>query len=215
MSVMGWNNGVSLDLIGQRDVQAVLVLMYARARAAAIRECAVEEMALEPQFLHDKGVTDVQLGALIGAGYVETRAKPGGPEGRSPAAPPEGGPPGPAGACVVLTPAGMVLAAGLLGTAPGPRETPRYDRFKRAFSFQGVVVKQFKRKAPNQETILLAFEEQGWPEEIDNPLPPDEFTAPAVQLHDTLKSLTNDQDPCTLGFLMTSGGTRVRWQVIG
>ncbi len=204
---MGWHGGVSLGLCGQRDAQAALVLMYARARAAAIRGCTVEAMALDAQFLHERGVTAAQLEALIGAGYVERRARPDGGEGRCLAAP--------AGTCLVLTPAGMSLAAGLLRPAPGTRELPHYDRFKRTLSFRGVVVKQLRRRAPNQEAVLLAFEERGWPEEIDNPLPPDEGTAPAVQLHDTLKSLNHDQEPFTIDFRMTSNGTRVRWQVIG
>jgi hypothetical protein len=34
------------------------------------------------------------------------------------------------------------------------------------------VVKEFKLPAPNQETILTAFQEEGWPPRIDDPLPP-------------------------------------------
>jgi len=41
----------------------------------------------------------------------------------------------------------------------------------------------------NQETILSAFQEDGWPPHIDNPLPGSEDTDAVDRLHDAVKLL--------------------------
>ena len=48
------------------------------------------------------------------------------------------------------------------------------------------LIKEFKVPAKNQELILAAFEEQNWPEGIDDPLPPSGEIEPKRRLHDAI-----------------------------
>ena len=40
---------------------------------------------------------------------------------------------------------------------------PKWDRDRRQLRFDGQVVKEFKLPSPNQEAVLMALEEDGWP----------------------------------------------------
>jgi hypothetical protein len=50
-------------------------------------------------------------------------------------------------------------------------------------------VKCFRRVAPNRETVLATFEEEGWPARIDDPLPCANGCEPRECLHDTINGL--------------------------
>lgn len=78
---------------------------------------------------------------------------------------------------------------------PDRREypTPCWDREKRELRIGDVVVKRFKWPAENQEQVLDAFEEEGWPTRIDDPLVPHPKICPKRRLHDTLKCLNRKQ----------------------
>jgi hypothetical protein len=56
--------------------------------------------------------------------------------------------------------------------ASGTPLMPQWDKKRQELRLGGLVVKQFKVPAPNQEMILASFEEEGWPPRIDDPLPP-------------------------------------------
>ena len=56
-----------------------------------------------------------------------------------------------------------------------------------------VVVKRFRWPAENQEQVLDAFQEEGWPSRIDDPLRRDAKVCPKRRLHDTLKCLNRKQ----------------------
>ena len=47
-----------------------------------------------------------------------------------------------------------------------------WDPERRELHVAGLIVKRFKWPAVNQEAILTAFAEEGWPPRIDDPLPP-------------------------------------------
>ena len=49
---------------------------------------------------------------------------------------------------------------------------PTWDYDRRELRYGGQLIKHFKWKAINQERVLMAFEEEGWPDCIDDPLPP-------------------------------------------
>ena len=49
-----------------------------------------------------------------------------------------------------------------------------------------VLVKRFQRRSPNQGCLLAAFEESGWPEGIEDPLPPAGKGSPVLRWHHTL-----------------------------
>ena len=66
---------------------------------------------------------------------------------------------------------------------------PRWDEQQRKLFLGNELVKHFNWPAPNQELIIKAFEEQGWPERIDDPLPVNPDVNAKVRLHDTIKCL--------------------------
>src|SRR5262249_20753115 len=106
--------------------------------------------------------------------------------------------------------------AGLAGSArAGRRPTPSWDRDRRELRLGGVLVKRFKAPAPNQEAILAAFEEEGWPPRIDDPISPQLSQDPKHRLHDTINALNRHQKNRLVGFLGDGSGEGVRWESLG
>jgi len=138
--------------------------------------------------------------------------------------------------CCVITSSGAEAAAGLLGdrlTNPSriesvatPRDIPRlqpisvqrpsphWDADLQELRVNGLIVKQFKVPAPNQEMVLAAFEEDGWPTRIDDPLPPQPDQDPKRRLHDTIVSLNRSHKHRLMRFLGDGSGEGVRWAPI-
>ena len=92
---------------------------------------------------------------------------------------------------------------------------PTWDRHRQEFRLGNVIIKQFKVPAPNQETILAAFEEENWPTRIDDPLPPQPEQDSKRRLHDTINSLNRNQKSTLIRFIGDGSGLGVRWEQIG
>jgi hypothetical protein len=91
---------------------------------------------------------------------------------------------------------------------------PKWDRDRQELRLGDVVVKQFKVPAVNQERILAAFEEEGWPVRIDDPLPPATDQDPKARLHDTIVSLNRNQKHPLIRFYGDGTGQGVRWGAV-
>jgi hypothetical protein len=91
---------------------------------------------------------------------------------------------------------------------------PKWDRDRQELRLGDVVVKQFKVPAANQERILAAFEEEGWPVRIDDPLPPIADQDPKARLHDTIVSLNRNQKHPRIRFSGDGSGQGVRWGAV-
>jgi len=133
--------------------------------------------------------------------------------------------------CFALTEAGIQFAAGAL-ESPAPQSEPnlaavpsrvnsapdvprpRWDPERQELCVGGMVVKQFKVPAANQERILAAFEEDGWPIRIDDPLPPGSDQDPKRRLHDTINSLNRNQKRHLLRFIGDGTGQGIRWELV-
>ena len=76
-------------------------------------------------------------------------------------------------------------------------------------------MKRFKWTAANQETILVAFEEEGWPARIDDPLPQQPEQDPKRRLSDTIKCLNRKQTNELIRFRGDGTGEGVTWELIG
>ncbi|NND95812.1 MAG: hypothetical protein HKN47_00615 [Pirellulaceae bacterium] len=91
---------------------------------------------------------------------------------------------------------------------------PQWDAETRELSFSGRVIKQFKWRAANQEIVLNAFQEEGWPSVVDDPLPPNDEQDPKRRLQDTIKSLNRNQCNALLRFHGNGTGQAVRWKFV-
>ncbi len=132
-----------------------------------------------------------------------------------------------AGSCFALTEAGERFFNEFLAAFLAPEDevaaaarsrlvvgrlTPSYDGDKRLLAWGAHVLKHFRLPSPNQELLLQAAEEQGWPERFDDPLPPQAGTNPKVRLHDTIKNLNKNQKPRLLRFKGDGTGQKVEWE---
>ena len=137
--------------------------------------------------------------------------------------------------CFVLTDAGLAFAREVLaGSLPGhlqesasvagnggpsegngegtaPVLRPIWDGQRRELRVGGALVKHFKVPAANQQAILAAFEEEGWPPRVDDPLSPHPEQDPKRRLHDTINSLNRNQRHPLLRFMGDGSGEGVCW----
>jgi hypothetical protein len=120
--------------------------------------------------------------------------------------------------CFVLTPAGERLLkqwdgrVALNGNDHSPALLlPRWDAERRQLWYGDQLVKWYRQPADSQQTILAAFEEEGWPPRIDDPLPKVHGIMPRDRLHDTLKRLNRDQLATLLLFRRDGSGEGVEW----
>lgn len=89
---------------------------------------------------------------------------------------------------------------------------PRWDCDRRELRYIGALVKQYKLPSPNQEYILMAFEEDGWPPRIDDPLPPHPEAEPKQRLRETIRSLNRNQRERLVRFMGDGTGEGVLWE---
>jgi len=90
--------------------------------------------------------------------------------------------------------------------------TPRWDAAGRTLYFGAVVVKAFRRRAPMAEILLQAFEEQGWPPRIDDPLPPLAGRRESVRLRREIYALNRRLTARLIKFGMDGTGQGIRWE---
>jgi hypothetical protein len=133
--------------------------------------------------------------------------------------------------CFALTPSGVAYAeelwertgraverAVIRETAPVLASVrpgiPVWDRDRQELRLGVVVIKRFKAPAPNQEAVLSAFEEEGWPIRVDDPIPPHRDQDPKRRLHDTITALNRNQRHYALRFTGDGSGRGVRWELL-
>jgi hypothetical protein len=127
--------------------------------------------------------------------------------------------------CFVLTPLGIAKAhcPSYQAMPPDPvrvqanlpRTTcgvPAWDPSRRVLSYDGQTVKRFTRSAVNQERILSAFEEEGWPPRVLDPLAPHLAQDIKQRLADTIKSLNRGQANALIHFCGDGTGEGILWK---
>jgi hypothetical protein len=92
-----------------------------------------------------------------------------------------------------------------------PHDRPGWDANLHELRMGARVVKRFKRPAESQELILTAFEEEGWPDVIDDPLPVEPGHDPKRRLHYTVHHLNRGQRPFLIQFHVNGNGESVYW----
>ncbi len=89
---------------------------------------------------------------------------------------------------------------------------PQWDVVCKRLWYADQLVKQFKLPSANQETVLMAFEEEGWPQRVDDPLPQQPNQNPHVRLGNTIKALNRNQKHKLLQFRGDGSGEGVLWE---
>jgi hypothetical protein len=141
----------------------------------------------------------------------------------------------PADMCLALSPLGAETLRSLLpgrgappasetldsplAVAAAPRENeggavPVWDAERRELLYGNRLVKRYRVPAPNQELILAAFQEDGWPRFIDDPLPPQDELDPKRRLQATIKSLNRNQFAPLIRFRGNGNGLQVYWEAV-
>jgi hypothetical protein len=123
--------------------------------------------------------------------------------------------------CVVLTEAGLLASLGEepvtedgpVGQRASSGPLPRWDGTRRALFLGNTVVKVFRQPAACQEMILAAFEEEGWPWRVDDPLPPLGERDPKQRLHHTIKNLNRNRAVRLINFHGDGTGCGVGWSL--
>ena len=105
-----------------------------------------------------------------------------------------------------------VARVGGPGIATG--RAPNWDSESRTFLVGEHLVKRFRVPSPNQEAVLEAFQEEGWPTSIDDPLSPSSDQPPKRRLRDTIKGLNTNQATELIRFRGDGTGQRVVWEFI-
>ena len=91
---------------------------------------------------------------------------------------------------------------------------PKWNGERHLLRVGDKIVKEFKVPSANQEAILTAFEEEGWPERIDDPLTPVGRIDPKRRLHDAIKGLNRNQKNSLIRFRGDGTGEGVQWSLI-
>jgi hypothetical protein len=90
-------------------------------------------------------------------------------------------------------------------------ELPVWHAASRRLYFRGVLVKEFRQPARNQELALGAFQLADWPEWIADPFMPDDAVDPHDRLYNTVKCL-NRQRHALIEFSCDGRGKGIRWK---
>jgi hypothetical protein len=122
--------------------------------------------------------------------------------------------------CFLLTKRGIGSARKLLSDTSGiipateaERETPFWDVGRRTLFLGSHVVKRFKYLASNQELVLIAFQAQGWPARIEDPLPLLTGKSRKRRLHDTIKQLNQAQVHRLMHFYGDGSSRGICWEI--
>lgn len=134
------------------------------------------------------------------------------------------------GLCFVLTENGVRLARELANALPKfsddrmssqlPGEDlspqfvskPTWIAALRELRAGQTLLKKFRSQAPTQEVVLAAFEEEGWPRRIDDPIAPRPFVECKHRLRSTIQSLNRSHEEPLLRFRADGSGEGIVWE---
>jgi hypothetical protein len=209
--------------------QPGLTLLLEAAELAQELQRDVWDFALEIHNLRSAGLTSNNLRWLLCNGYAEQAIETTRPQAAQRTFRPARNLMLCETSCFVLKPAGASLAR-VEGFTPRKRGTPeqasppsepraaqpkipRWDAARRELRWGAKLVKRFREPALNQELILAAFEEEGWPPHLDDPLPSNGDSDPKERLHDTIKRLNRHQVHRLIHFRGDGSGTGIIWEL--
>jgi hypothetical protein len=196
----------------------VALRMLKRAQELAQRfKCPPTEFAVELHQLHNAGVSTNTLRSLICDGCVEHVVERTTPRSTKRTFSHSGNLRFVAKSCFMLSVSDVKATNQLLmhnaSEMNGEPEVPTWDAETRTLFFGHLVVKRFKQPAGNQGIILVAFQSQGWPRCISDPLPIHNCHNPKERLHDAIKNLNHAQENSIIHFTADGTSRGVCWKI--
>jgi len=198
-------------IVHRPAIQAALTLLADGYDCARERNAKPAEYAIPAVQLREAGCNDTLLHWLVACRNVRpvdrkpAKAKPGTATAEFSA-----------DTRFVITTSGIAVALRLAGEAAEPPRIarPRWDALTGDLWLRGRLVHHFKNAASNQREILDAFQAEGWPTAIANPLKQERPTRDGrkQRLHDAIKNLNRGLAGSCLRFYGTGGGQRVGWR---
>lgn len=216
-------------VVAEHGKAALALLLESHAFAEELARSAWD-FAVEIGSLRAAGLTSSDLRWLVCKSFVEHARESTMPGDQTRSFRAGGGLTFSRRTCFVLTETGVAYACRAIAKASHPvgnnghgervvqakassGQRPKWDRERQELRVGEIVVKQYKVPAANQETILAAFEEEGWPVRLDDPLPPHPEQDSKRRLHDTIVSLNRNQRNPVIRFSGDGSGQGVRWQL--
>jgi hypothetical protein len=98
--------------------------------------------------------------------------------------------------------------------ADAKRVVPQWDAIRRELVVGGQIVRRFRVPAPNQVAILAAFQEEGWPHGILDPLRGNGDQDAKRRLNDTVKALNRRRLARIIHFSGDGTGEGVTWELV-
>jgi hypothetical protein len=209
-------NGIGLDLGAGPVYGAGLVRLLEAYDCARAQGLDVWRFAVAAERLRAAGLTDTDLRWLLLRKYAEQgveTTRPGDPRRRFRRV---GNLSFRPRTCFVLTAAGAEFAGTICEPrgervwAAGVAETPVWDPQRRELRLGRRLVKRYTQPAVVQELILAAFQEEGWPPRIDDPLPPAAGQDRPKRLHNAISNLNRGQR--LIHFEGGGDGQSIRWR---
>lgn len=205
---------IPIPLLGR--VLPALVRLWRRHASAEEAHRDTWEFAVPGQFLTSFGLSRHEIDWLLNAEFIVVRRSQGNDIGT----PLHGV--SLEGLDVVISEFAATLVASINDACEvdlergnsGVTVKPYWDAARRELWFDGILLKRFKKPGPNQELILAAFERQGWPKRIDDPLPFKADISPVDRLHDAVKRLTRSLDVPLVKFGGDGKGSGARWRPV-
>lgn len=127
--------------------------------------------------------------------------------------------------CFTLTEQGIAVAQVAVAEQVGPEThqdslmgpsgfvmLPFWDPLRRELRWGTTLVKRVKGTSTNQELILTAFQEHGWPTEIGNPLPTAADVNLRRRLFNSISALNRHREHACVRFASNEDGTMIRWE---
>src|SRR5262249_13850094 len=96
--------------------------------------------------------------------------------------------------------------------SPPPAAKPEWKKQLRELWYAGHLIKRYRVPADAQECILNAFQEDGWPDCIDDPLPPKPGVDPPRRLQAIIKKLNGKQTRRGIMFHGNGNGMSICWE---
>jgi hypothetical protein len=229
MPASSWDaTSVALQL--RVELQRAFQLLLAAYRYAHDAQVDAWQLAVELDELRQHGLALLDLRWLVARGFAEHRREMTVPGDANRTFRVLSSTEFPGSTAVALTRQGATALSWLLSdegiaspkyeagptVGPSPTDTPAsmpvWDGARRELRFENQVVKRFRVPAANQEIILQAFQEDGWPHCIDDPLPPSKDSDAKGRLLATIKSLNRNQLAALLLFHGNGNGFQIYWE---